>query len=116
MAIIATYQYIIYRADTDSRFIDFFEDEAKQGPFALADFPEWKMEVRRDSVAAPVITLQLGAGLSISNTNRMTFTISKTLAEVKAGNYLFDLEGNDPSGARETILAGDFIIQQDITT
>jgi hypothetical protein len=116
MAIIATYIYKIYKGDTDVRFIEFFEDEAKTTPFDLNTYAAYNMQVKKKATQEGIfLSLSLGSGLAISDTNKMTFTISDTQADIQAGNYVFDLEGSNVGTDTETILAGDFIVEQDVT-
>ena len=116
MTIIADYTYEIYKADTDIRFIEFFEDEAKTTPFDLNTFAAWTMQVKEiPTKNVNAITLTLGNGLTISDTNKMTFEISKDQADVEAQKYRFDLEGDNTGADRLTILKGDFIVIQDVT-
>ena len=116
MSIIADYTYEIYKADTDVRFIEFFEDEDKTVPFDLSTFAAWTLEVKEVVTKNnPVLNLTLGNGLTISDTNKMTFEISKEEADVPADKYSFDLEGDNTGADRLTILKGPFIVIQDVT-
>ena len=117
MSIIADYTYEIYKADTDIRFIEFFEDEAKTTPFDLSTFSNWIMQVKEHPTrSTKQIELTLGDGLTISDTNKMTFEISKERADIDVNDYTFDLEGDNGAGSdRQTILRGDFIVIQDVT-
>ena len=116
MSHIAQFDIPAYKNDTMRFFIDFFEDEAKTTPFDLTQFAEWNMEVKLTPRAGAVLLLTLGAGLTISNTNRMTFDATKAQMNFLANTYAYDLEGNNPAGDRETILRGSLIQEQDITT
>lgn len=113
---VAEYDIPAIANDTLRFFIDFFEDEDQTDPYNLSQFSEYKMQIKTTSNnPAFEFELSLGQGLTISNTNRMSFEVDKTQMDLVARNYVYDLEGNNEPGDRRTILEGLFKVQQDVT-
>ena len=104
------------RADTLRFSVDFFEDEAKTIEFNLAQFADYRMQIKvQASSNTIVIELTLTLGLTIVGTNTINFEVDKDVMNVKELDYVYDLEGNNNPGDRRTILKGLFKVQQDVT-
>ena len=112
----AVYNVEAVRGDTLRYFVDFFEDELKTTPYDLTQWSEFLLQVKVNATdETNQIELTLAAGLTVSGTNRMSFEFLKTQMEIPSRPYVYDLEGQNDPGDRETVLQGRFDILTDVS-
>jgi hypothetical protein len=74
------------------------------------------MMVRKVRKNNPVISINLGSGITITDAVNGKFRIDEQIFSVdRPGNYLYDIQITLASGVVKTYIKGDFIITGDIT-
>lgn len=75
-----------------------------------------KMQLRKEHEGVVYLELTSVAsnGITISNGTDGMFKINKQVIDIKAGNYIYDIEFND-NGVIDTYIKGNFNIVNDVT-
>ncbi len=74
------------------------------------------LKISRDPGAATILTFELGAGLTIQNTNELVISKSAVEMTIEARNYVYDLQRTQSNGVVSTEMTGTFKVVSDITT
>lgn len=101
------------RGDDFTRTFRFWEDAAKTIPKPLAG-KTFILRVKAEKNGRPVLTLSLGQGLTIQNTNELKLTITNDEMAIPAKVYVYDIEQTDENSMVFTPVEGDFKVDQDV--
>ena len=114
-AIAAEHNIIVYRGDTFERELRYWNDIAKTDPVILAG-STFKLDVIQPAADFPFVILSFAIGTGITITPPNILTLSKTAVEmqVKAGEYLYDLQKTTGTTV-VTIMRGTFTVIDDET-
>jgi hypothetical protein len=93
---------------------------ADGSPYDVTNYISALMHVKRSArssdIAAEFSTAgTLSTGLITIDSINSKIVIERNNLDIEIGRYVYDLEMTITTGAKQTILAGDFVVNQDVT-
>jgi hypothetical protein len=100
----------------DRFYLEVAAQDASGAPFDFASYTEAKMQAR-DSLGAAVQTFALGADASVGKIGLEVgwIVIEKDKVDASAGAYRYDLRVQLTDGREQTLMAGIFRVENDVT-
>lgn len=105
--------FIHRRGDTFVRELQFFADQSYVTPLNIST-DTFKLQVKHNG--AVIMEFATSAGLSIEGSDTVKLTKTAVEMQIPPGTYRYDLQKTSSTGVVTTVLAGDFIIEKDITS